>query len=181
MVFWAEIFGILAFSFGLIAYQIKKPRIALWILCIPCIFWILHFLVLAQFAGFMISVVALIRNICAASFSDKYIKISTTICLVLCFVLTVPTIEEAKDILPLCAALAISSAIYRRDMPFQFRMCNFFGELSWLGYGLCIASMSLSFASALMITSITISVLRHDLKFFNTPGHKNTMHQAGTG
>lgn len=163
MNYLAEIFGTIAFIAGFAAHQFKTPRLAIWVLCIPCILWIMHFFLLAQFSGLLISAAALIRNIGAARLNDRHMKKLTCISLVLCFAIIIASAQNTVDLLPLGAAFAISLAVFHRDSPFKYRASYLGGEMSWLIYGIAISSLSLTFGSALLVISLLISMIRHDV------------------
>lgn len=161
--FLAEILGFAALGVGIFAYQIKAPRMVLWIMCIPCLLWTLHFLALAQFSGVIISFAALARNACAATLPRKYMVITTALCLLLAIIASIPTLHEVKDFLPFLAGLGMALAVYLRHRPSAFRICTLFGELSWLAYGVAISSVSLVAANILISVSLLASIARYDL------------------
>lgn len=160
---WAEIFGFIALVINLCGYQIKRPRVALWVLCFPCLFWIAHFGLLGQISGAFVSLIALARNFGAATLPERYMRGTTAACLFAVCTLTLPSVHAPYELLPLGAALGIGSAVFFRDRPLPFRALCFSGEFCWLAYALYISSAALAVSGVLMMLSVAVSVARHDM------------------
>ncbi len=174
----AEMLGFLAFFLALIGFSLKKPKHVLCFLCLPCALWVGHFALLAQFSGMATSAIALIRNVIGAVAGEKIVHKANFSLFILLTVIVLPSINMVADLLPLCAALAGSLAVYLRDRPFLFRLSCLSGHACWVAYGIAFSSAALVVSGVIMGFSIFISIIRYDLKvrLFNNslPAHKIT-------
>ena len=159
----SEIFGFLAVISGLAGHQQRAPKTALKLLTAGSLLWFLYFLTLGYLSAVIISVVSVIRNISGIVLSERAMKLVVTICLALSALIILNNASAPMHLLPLIAATCFTSAIYLKAMPYIFRLCNMCGEISWLIYGLLLNSAPLIIASGLLLSSVIISMIKHDL------------------
>ena len=161
---WAEIIGFLALGISILGYQIKNPKIVLWVMALPCALWAGHFFLLGHTSGMIVTATACARNIIGANIKKEHTKYVIPFCLIPCLIITLQTIQTATDVIPLIATCCTTSAVIMRSKPLLFRSLKMTGESLWILYAILIASLPLALASAFIVSSIGISIIRHDLK-----------------
>jgi hypothetical protein len=159
----SEIFGFSAVLAGLTGHQQRCPKSALKLLTVGSLLWFFYFAILGYMSAMIISVVSIIRNISGIFLSERAMKVTVTLCLAISALFILNNITAPVHLLPLVAATCFTSAIYLKAVPAVFRVCNMCGELSWLFYGLLLSSAPIIIASALLLSSVIISMIKHDL------------------
>ena len=163
---------------GLAGFQLKSPKAVLQVSCLICMMWIFHFALLGELAGVIVTLVSLARCAGGAWFPKKYTDINNAICLVIALAIIIPAVSGFGDVFPIMAAISNSLSVYYRDHPLTFRLCNCVNQMSWLGFGVCISSLSLISASLLLLCSIVVSIFRYDLKGKRPMGLSSTTPSA---
>jgi hypothetical protein len=159
----SQILGLLALAVSVLGHQIKMPKVALVFLCLASVFWAFHFGLLGQVAVFTTALNA-IRSGLAVVIPDKFLKYVVMLHIVFAYILMIPNIEFAYDVLPLLAVTVISIGILNRKRGFVFRRMFFLGEALWFAYAASVLSVPMMAACLFSMSSISVSMLRCDFK-----------------
>lgn len=161
----AEIFGWLAFSIGLVAFQFRHGRSIIFTQIPSNIFYVLHLAMLGATAGAITSACLVFRNSVSLMLPEKYLKhlVFAMIPIVLCLVLTFS--ESNYGLLAAFGNIVAGLSLIYREDSLRLRGLQLMSQIFFISYGVVSGSWPLALMGCMSITSNAIGAFRHEDMF----------------
>ena len=170
---FVQCIGFLAMGIGICSYQAKRRTAILLIQATASLLWSAQFLLLGQWTGAILNILAILRGLVYAK-KDQWawvrsvaVPVGFSVAFAVAGILTVPGLFSGEVTLPdlflallPIAAMVLSSFALHVTGENRIRILCFFCSPPWLVYDLLVGSMAGVFTESFTMVSIVVALLR---------------------
>ncbi|MBQ1812802.1 MAG: YgjV family protein [Bacilli bacterium] len=155
----SQIFVIMSYLFLINTYQVKSNKKMILILnIVACIFSATGFFFLKAYAGCIMSLIAVVRNIL---FANKKINKFDSLIIILAIIvlLSLYTYQNVFSLLPVIATILYSLSVWQDNN----KLYKIFGipiEMCWLSYHIYVKSLFGIILESILFGSVVIGIVR---------------------
>lgn len=158
----AQIFGALAFCLQILAWQLKSPRLIIFIHAPINFVWSMQFYLLGAFVGLFQAMACGIKDIFLSWVNVKYVFPIVTIYLTSCFVTATFFFNVWYDTLPFLGTFIINMAYLKRDNRKLISRGYIGSIICWMIYNYFSAAYVTMACDGVVGIAIIISMIRHE-------------------
>jgi len=137
---WAQLFGILAMSINIMAWQLKNPRLIIFSYAPASSLWAVQYFLLGAPLGVILNICSATKDLFLSFVKDSLVPYLLGAFLFVIWTVGLYFFEHWFDILPLIAGTIINVALLQRDNRSLIARAGIAAQVCWITYNLIVGS-----------------------------------------
>ena len=158
----AQIFGVLAFSLQVIAWQLKAPRLIILIHAPINLLWSAQFYLLGALIGCFHSLACALKDAVLFGVHTKYLPIVIGMYLLTCFLIAINFSTNWYGVLPFLGTFVLNIAMLKRDNRKLIARAYIVSIMCWMVYNYFSAAYVTMTCDAIVAVTVVIGMARFE-------------------
>ena len=158
----AQICGLLAFLIQAAAWQLKKPRVIIFLHVPINVLWTIQFYLLGAFVGCFQSIACGVKEFFLSTARAKYVPYIIFSYIMASFIVVINFFGVWYDVLPFVGTFIVNIAMLQRDNRALIARASIACALCWLVYNLNTAAYVTMTCDCFFIIAVMVGMARHE-------------------